>query len=89
MKLTLQLLFLLLLPMGLFAQTNIKVLDADSQEPVSFVTVKVDTRKAVTANEQGELTVDLTEPSNLLFSHNAFIYQSVLVQASRVDTVNL
>ena len=89
MKLTLQVIVILLLPFGLLAQTSIKVLDADSQEPVSFVTVKVDTRKAVTANEQGELTVDLTEPSNLLFSHIAFVDQMVLIPASGEVTVYL
>ena len=89
MKLKLHLLILLLLPLGLIAQTNIKVLDAESREPVAFVTVKVDTRKAITANEKGELTISLSEPSNLLFSHIAFVEQMVLVPASGEVTVYL
>jgi len=71
------------------AQTKIKVLDAASREPVAFVTIKVDTKKAITANEKGELTVSLSEPSNLLFSHIAFVEQMVLVPDSGEVTVFL
>jgi iron complex outermembrane receptor protein len=76
-------------PLGLMAQTDIKVLDAQSMEPVPFVTVKVDTRKAIAADENGELTVELSEPSNLLFSHISFAEQLVLVPASGEVTVYL
>jgi len=89
MKLKLHLLILFLLPLGLMAQTKIKVLDAASREPVAFVTIKVDTKKAITANEKGELTVSLSEPSNLLFSHIAFVEQMVLVPDSGEVTVFL
>lgn len=88
MKVRLLLLFLML-PLGLMAQTDIKVLDAQSREPVPFVTVKVDTQKAVAADENGELTVTLSEPSNLLFSHISFAEQLVLVPASGEITVYL
>ena len=83
------LLFLLMFPLGLMAQTNIKVLDAQSMEPVPFVTVKVDTKKAIAADENGELSVELSEPSNLLFSHISFAEQLVLVPASGEVTIYL
>jgi iron complex outermembrane receptor protein len=88
MKLRL-LLLILLFPLGLMAQTDIKVLDAQSREPIPFVTVKVDTQKAIPADENGELTVNLSEPSNLLFSHISFAEQLVLVPASGEITVYL
>ncbi|NHE56921.1 TonB-dependent receptor domain-containing protein [Cyclobacterium plantarum] len=86
---TVTFILLFLLPWIIQAQTTIKVLDAQSQEPVPFASLRGNNQQNYVADGDGSISLSLDKPTEMQLSHVAFESRRVLVPVSGLLTVSL
>ena len=82
------LLVLILLPFLLPAQTTLTFLDEQSKEPVPGVIVK-SPKNNYLSNENGEITLEVSSPTQMIASHISYGVQSFLVVPDERQAINL
>lgn len=85
----LSLLLLTILPLTLFAQTRILVLDAQSGDPIPYVSLKGNNIPTYVVDEGGQVSLSLEQPTEMRFSHVAYESHTQTVPVSGTLSVSL
>ncbi|MFO7826146.1 MAG: TonB-dependent receptor plug domain-containing protein [Cyclobacterium sp.] len=82
-------LLLFLFPWAIQAQTTISIVDAQTQEPVPYVSLKGNNQQTYVADQDGKLSLTLDTPTEMQLSHVAFESRQVLLPISGQLTISL
>ncbi|SHM36533.1 iron complex outermembrane recepter protein [Cyclobacterium lianum] len=83
------LLLIWLLPVSVFAQTTLRVVDEQSGEPVPYASLKGNNQQAYVADENGVITLTIAVQTEMQLSHVAFQSRQVTVPDSGELTISM
>ncbi|WP_215226617.1 TonB-dependent receptor family protein [Echinicola shivajiensis] len=81
--------FVGLLPNLLLGQTVLTILDAENQEPIPAVLVKINSQNKEISDEQGQVMLDIQKTENVSFSHISYDGLWVKIQPNENKTILL
>ncbi|MFC4870385.1 TonB-dependent receptor domain-containing protein [Negadavirga shengliensis] len=82
-------LLILLLPVLAGAQTEVRILDARSEEPIPYMFGKASNQRSYVSDEQGIMMVSVDEETEMVFSHVAFETAQFRIPASGQITLRM
>ncbi len=81
--------FILLLPFVTYGQNQLVVVDKITKKPIPGTVVKIDGQNNQVSDFSGEISLNISNPTLLVFSHISYESLSILVQPDEILTVEL